>query len=293
MENLALLGVEFLTPGLARQKWLPLVSTVPVLGRELLLFELRVAIARRLQSLEPGDTDQGLLKSLLSDAERALDDFDALLKAKFGADDFSHPVVRSVFEELEHRIGALGYQLGARQSAEVALKSVPTAAAKMGGRLLIYGLSAEAWGEFFNVAAFARRFDDVTVVLPEPEFRGQRALDEAWIEVWQAILGVSALSIDAPAPEQTCEQVAAWWCGGADETLALGKDVLLPKVLVGRTRTAEMQLVADELVCLIDGGAEDIAVVFPKADAAHARLAGLLTERAVPFVDLLQSVGST
>ncbi|MBK9992219.1 MAG: PD-(D/E)XK nuclease family protein [Verrucomicrobia bacterium] len=294
-ENLALLGVEFLTPGLARQKWLPLAGSIPVLGRELLLFELRVAITQRLQVLEPGDTDQGLLKSLLSDAERALDDFDELVKAGFGAEDFLHPVVGSVFKELEQRVEALGYVLGARQSAKTALSPVSSEAAKIGGRLLIYGLSAEAWGEFFNVAAFVRRFDEVSVVLPEPEFRGQRALDEAWVEVWQAFLGVNPLPIDAPAPEQTCEPVAAWWIGAAEEVSNSGSggEVLRPRILVGRTRTDEMRLVADEVVRLLDDGAEEISVVFPKADAAHARLGQLLTERAVPFVDLLPGVGAT
>lgn len=295
VENLALLGVEFLTPGLARQKWIPLVGKIPVLGRELLLFELRVAIVQRLQTLEPGDTDQGLLKSLLSDAERALDDFDELVKAGFGAEDFLHPVVGSVFKELEQRVEELGYVLGARQSAKTALAQVLADATKIGGRLLIYGLSAEAWGEFFNVAAFVRRFDEVTVVLPEPEFRGQRALDEAWVEVWQAFLGVNPLPIDAPSPEQTCEPVAAGWIGVTEDAAnpCSGAEVSLPRILVGRTRADEMQLVADEVVRLLDDGAEEIAVVFPKADAAHVRLGRLLTERAIPFIDLLPAVGAT
>jgi hypothetical protein len=294
VENLALLGVEFLTPGLARRKWIALVEETPVLGRELLLFELRVAIARRLQSLELGDTDQGLLKSLLSDAERALDDFDELLNAGFNAEDFLHPVVGSVFKELEERVKELGYELGARQSAKTAFAQVTAEDTKIGGRLLVYGLSAEAWCEFFNVAAFVRRFDEITVVLPEPEFRGQRALDEAWIEVWQAFLGANALTIDAPPPEQSCESVAAWWIVGAEELPASPiENAPLSRVLVGRTRSDEMQLVADEVVRLLDDGAEEIAVVFPKADAAHARLGRLLTERAVPFVDLLPGVGAT
>lgn len=291
-ENLALLGVEFLTPGLARQRWRPLAGNVPVLGRELLLFELRVVIALRLQVLEPGDTDQGLLKSLLSDAEQALDDFDELVKTGFGAEDFLHPVVGSVFRELEQRVVELGYVLGARQSAETALAQVSADAARIGGRLLVYGLSAEAWGEFFNVAAFVRRFDEVTVVLPEPEFRGQRALDEAWVEVWQAFLGVNPLPIDAPAPTQTCESVAAWWTGIVEEGTASGCGDVFPRVLVGRTRTDEMRLVADEVVRLLDGGAEDIAVIFPKADVAHVQLGRLLAERAIPFVDLLPGVGA-
>jgi hypothetical protein len=291
-ENLALLGVEFLSPGLARQKWLPLVATKPVLGRELLLFELKIAIAQRLQSLKPDDSDYGLLKSLQSDAERALDDFDELLKAGFGPADFAQAPLQEIFGQLAARIDELGYGLGAKQSEQAALAPVAAGGTKIGGRLLVYGLTAEAWGEFFNVAAFARRFDDITVVLPEPEFRGRRALDEAWVEVWQTILGTNALPLDAPPPSQSCEYIASWWGGTAqNETTAVAEDSP-QRVLVGETRTDEMRLVADEVVRLVDAGADEMAVVFPKADAAHTQLARLLREREIAFVDLLPGVGA-
>lgn len=290
IENLPLLGVEFLSPGLARQKWLPLVGGKPVLGRELLLFELRVAIAKRLQLLEPNATGRGLLKSLLSDAECALDDFDELLKAGFCADDFADELLKNIFRELTVRVDELGYSLGALQSEKAALESVPADAPRIGGRLLIYGLSAEAWGEFFNVAAFVRRFEDITVVLPEPEFRGRRMLDENWIEVWQTLLGVSAIPLDEPPPSQSCEYVASWWNAGSAEVFL--KDAKSPRVLVGQTQGEEMRLVADEVVRLMAKSASDVAVVFPKADAAHAKLGRMLSDRGVAFVDLLPGVGA-
>jgi hypothetical protein len=292
VENLALLGVEFLSPGLARQKWLSLIPAKPALGRELLLFELRVAIAQRLQSLEPGDTDQGLLKSLQSDAERALDDSDELLKAGFGPTDFEQPMLKEVFGQLAARVDELGYGLGARQSEQAALAPVAGDAPKIGGRLLVYGLTAETWGEFFNVAAFARRFDEITVVLPEPEFRGRRTLDESWIEVWQTLLGTNALPLDAPPPSQTCEYIASWWGGTAQSEPGEVEELPLPRVLVGATQTDEMHLVADEVVRLLNADAGEIAVVFPKADAAHTHLVCLLTEREILFVDLLPGVGA-
>ena len=297
-EELALLGVEFLTPGLARKKWLPLVNAKPALGRELLLFELRVAIAQRLQSLEPSDTDQGLLKSLQSDAERALDDFDELLKAGFSAADFAQAPLQDIFGQLAARVDELGYGLGAQQSERAALASVAADATRIGGRLLVYGLGAEAWGEFFNVAAFVRRFDEITVVLPEPGFRGSRALDEKWVEVWQTFLGTNALPIDAPPPSQSCDYVAGWWRGAAqnepeDEAARAGKLASSPCILIGRTHDDEMRLVADQVVRLLADGARDIAVVFPKADAAHASLVRQLSERGTAFVNLLPGVGAT
>jgi len=291
VESLPLLGVEFLSPGLARQKWLPFAATKPAIGRELLLFELRVAITQRLQKLDTEDPARGLLKSLLSDAERALDDFDELLKAGFGAAGFAHAPLQEIFGAIEARVAELGYSLGTRQSEQAALMPVSADAPKIGGRLLVYGLGAESWSEFFNVAAFVRRFDEITVVLPEPEFRGRRLLDENWVEVWQTFLGTNALPLDALPPSSTCEYVAGWWGAPAQADPVDNAGVPPPCILVGRTRDEEMRLVADEVVCLLMNGAGAIGVVFPKADAAHAGLARLLTERNVPFVDLLPDSG--
>ncbi|MFT3868203.1 MAG: PD-(D/E)XK nuclease family protein [Nibricoccus sp.] len=285
-ENLPLLGVEFLSPGLARQKWLPLAGSGPALGRELLLFELRVAIAGQLACLTAEDPKRGLLKSLLSDAERAFDDFDELLKAGRTAHDFADPILREVFAEVALRVERLGYVLGSSQSRTVALEGFKNPIVFARGRLLIYGLGPEAWGEFFNVAAFARCFEDVTIVLPEPEFSGRRTLDEDWVALWEKFLGVEALPLDEAAPAESCEHVAAWWGGaGLAETPSDGSRP--PEVLVGRTRGEEMDLVADKVVRLLAGGASEIAVIFPKAEAAVGRLAGLLTQRGVPFINLL------
>lgn len=285
-ENLPLLGVEFLSPGLARQKWLPLAGPAPVLGRELLLFELRVAIALRLAVLPEDDAQRGLLKSLQSDTERALDDFDELLKAGHDAQGFDEPLLREVFAEVAARVADLGGELGPRQSKAVAGGSVPEGKGVAHGRLLVHGLGAEAWGEFFNVAAFARCFDDVTVILPEPEFASRRALDEEWIALWERFLGVPPLPLDEPPPEQTCEAVAAWW-GMSDLEATQAEGTRAPAVLAGRTRGEEMRLVADRVVRLLAGGAADIAVVFPKAGPAPALLSRLLTERGVAHADLL------
>jgi len=292
VETLPLLGVEFLSPGLARQKWRSLIPAKPALGRELLLFELRVAIAQRLGSLAPGDAEYGLLKSLQSDAERALDDFDELMKAGFTAADFSPLLLKELFGQLAARVDELGYGLGARQSEQAALAPVAVDAAKIGGRLLVYGLTAETWGEFFNVAAFVRRFGEITVVLPEPEFRGKRSLDESWIEVWQTLLGTNALPLDAPPPSQSCEYIASGWGGTAQSDPGDRGEQPSARVLVGATQADEMCLVADEVVRLLNAGAGEIAVVFPKADAAHTRLVHVLTEREIQFVDLLPGVGA-
>lgn len=285
-ENLPLLGVEFLSPGLARQKWLPLAGSAPALGRELLLFELRVAIARRLAALSSDDPGRGMLKSLLSDAERVFDDFDELLKAGRAARNFTDPLLREIFSEVTARVEKLGYVLGTGQSRIVALEGFRTRIVFARGRLLVYGLGAEAWGEFFNVAAFARCFEDVTVILPEPEFAGRRTLDEDWVTLWEKFLGVDALPLDEAPPEQSCEHVAAWWgAAGLAEIPADGGRP--PEVLVGRTRSEEMGLVADKVVRQLACGASDIAVVFPKAGAAAGQLANLLEQRGVPFINLL------
>jgi len=284
-ENLPLLGVEFLTPGLARKKWVGLAGGVqPTIGRELLLLGLRLAVARRLAALAPADAEWGFWQSLQSDAESALDDFDELLKAGFRAKDFPLAQLRAVFVELTAWVEARGYALAACVAERAGLTPVPDNERHIGGRVLVSGLGPEMWGEFFNVAAFVRRCDAMTVVLPEPAFRGRSELDEKWITLWSALLGVEAQPIDAPEHVDSCEAVGALWGRDARESGPV-------RVLVGRTRGDEMRLVADEIAARLAAGAENLGVVFPRADPAHLMLARRLAERGVAFVDLLETSG--
>jgi hypothetical protein len=63
-------------------------------------------------------------------------------------------------------------------------------------------------------------------------------------------------------------------------------------LMEGVPRAGEMALVADEIAARLAGGAENIGVIFPRADAAHARLAGLLAERKIAFADMLGMTGA-
>ena len=341
--KIPLLGVELLTPGLARARWLAHMETSaakaaglrPALGREFLLFGLREIVARRLAPLNPANVAErpawGLLKSLQSDCERALGDFDDLLKSGFSAADFPEPVLREVFGELAAWVEKLGCDFAPRQTEQFVRGAAR--APLFSGRLLIHGFSAEQRGEFFNVAAFARCFaaGSVTVTLPEPEFRGRKALDETWIELLEKTLGANAVPIDEPdGPPASCENVAEVWASSdgvvADETAlwsavaegapATGDTALSdeqftpdareakrcrrfalpphskmapPCVLVGTTRAAEMERVAEKISELLARGAENIGVVFPVSDAAHLRLVELLVERRIAFVDQLET----
>jgi PD-(D/E)XK nuclease superfamily len=284
VEGVPLLGVEFLSPGLARRKWLAAAGADrPALRDEFLVLGLRFLVETRLAALGPDDPAAGFWKSLLSDLERASQEFVALLQAGFGADHFSGPQLRDVFGALTGWAESLGYALAPRQSEAAALTPVAPGAAQIGDATLICGFPAESRADFFDLAAFARRGGELTVLLPEPELRGARALDEGWIEMWEALLGVEAVTLDAPDPE-SCAEVAALWMG---EDGAAGR----ARVLVGRTRADEMALLAGELADLLAAGADNVAVIFPRADAAHLRLARLLADRGLPFADLLPSVG--
>ncbi|MEO0055658.1 MAG: hypothetical protein RLZZ50_1605, partial [Verrucomicrobiota bacterium] len=287
-EGVALLGVEFLTPGLARKKWVALDDAGrPALGRELLLLGLRTLIARRLEPLDSTDPEWGFWKSLQSDPERALDDFDELLKGGFRAGDFPLPPLAAIFEELSAWVDARGYDLAPLQAEAMGLALPSPDAPAIGGRVLVCGPGVELWGEFFNMAAFVRRCADVTVVLPAPEFSGRAGLDEKWIDLWRAVLGAEPRLLEAAAgPGAGCAGVAALW-SGADEA-----DARRATVLVGRTRADEMELAADLVAARLDAGAENIGVIFPAADAAHMRFARALARRGVAFVDLLGAVGT-
>ena len=284
-EGVPLLGVEFLTPGLARKKWLASgQAKAPALGRELLLLGLKSRIAQRLKPLKPGAPSWGYWRSLQSDPERALDDFDELLKAGFRASDFPRSELVEVFDDLTGWVESMGASLAPLQSEAAALKPLTDIEQRIGGRLLVLGLSAEAWGEFFNVIALIRRMGAVTVILPEPAFRGRGALDEKWIELWQSMLGVEAEIVEEMDPCESCVAVGELWThesGSADRA----------EVIVGQTKTDEMVLVVKKIRSLLANGAENIGVVFPRADAAHLRLARLLTTQGVPFADLLETAG--
>lgn len=298
-ENLPLLGVEFLTPGLARQKWLPLHAAEnpdtprQVAGREVLLLGLRILIERRLQPLTSEDPQWGFWKSLQSDPERALDDFDELLKAGFRAEHFGLQPLREIFAELEAWITRLGFALAPKQSEAAALRPIAPDAAQLGGRLLVYGLSAELWFEFSNVAALARRFRDLTIVLPEPEFRGRKQLDEAWIEMWEALLGVSAASVGSPDDVSSRDDVADLWRANASARNPTLPQRAPARVVVGRSRRDEMTLVADEITRALADGADHVGVIFPAADTAHAVLKEALRARRVPFHDAIETMGAS
>ncbi|MDR1009717.1 MAG: PD-(D/E)XK nuclease family protein [Opitutaceae bacterium] len=293
--NIPLLGAELLTPGLARSRWMSHMEPgkfQPALGREFLLFGLREIVGRHLAPLDPADEKQknkwGLLKSLQSDCERALGDFDDLLKGGFSAKDFPEPALQTVFAELTAWVENLGRDFAPRQTETFVRSGAP--AAHIPGRLLIHGFSAEQRGEFFNVAAFARCFDNATVTLPEPEFRGRKALDESWIELWETTLGANAVPLDEPATPRSCENVAEIWAStdgiGAGAAHALEEQT---SVIVGATRADEMEFTADKIAALLSRGAENIGVIFPASDAAHLRLAELLEKRGIPFADQLET----
>lgn len=285
-EGVPLLGVEFISPGLARKKWLMASGeTTPALGRELLLMGLRQLIAQRLEREEPNLGLWGFWKSLQSDPERALDDFDEMLQAGLTAADFPRRALADLFADLMKWAAALGATMAPVQSREAARQKIETENELIPGRVLVLGLTAESWGEFFNVAALVRRMTAICVVLPAPEFRGRSALDEKWIEVWQSVLGVEPLMVDEEESAPTCGPVGELWTregGHAD----------CARVLVGLTRQDEMALVANEVGTLLKAGAESIGIIFPGADAAHVHLCRLLEKMGLPFIDQVGMAGS-
>jgi hypothetical protein len=286
-----LLGVEFLTPGLARSKWLALAAAAapadsplrrPAMGRELLLLNLRALIEERLAPLAPEAPAWGRWKSLQSDPEGALAAFDELLQAGFSAEDFALPALREIFGALERRVAAAGYEFAPRQALAAARAPIGTPG-RLGGRLLIYGFSVEQAREFPALVALARHAVEVTVVLPEPDF-GRKDSDERWIETWEQALGAEAQVIDAPVVPAGAA-VARLWTGES------GADARAAVVRVGLARADEMELVADEIGRRLSEGSKNIAVIFPRAGAGHLRLARLLAERGVPYNDLLENAG--
>jgi hypothetical protein len=280
-EGVPLLGVEFLTPGLARRKR----GQPAGMGRSLQVLVLRDRIAARLAGLSGEDPARGLWKSLESDIEAALEDFEDLVRGGFGPEDFPRPELREVFGELLAWAPAHGYALGPVQDLGAGLAPAPVGSPAVADRLLILAGGAEGWRDFFGLAALARRCPSVAVVLSEPEFRGKGALAEEWVEVWQKLLGVEARAPDIDDPAETCVGVADLWGGE-------GGSAERADVLVGRSKSDEMALVADAAERLLSGGSETVAVIFPRAGPGHSRLMRLLAEKGISFADLIGTPGT-
>ncbi|HXQ80483.1 MAG TPA: PD-(D/E)XK nuclease family protein [Opitutaceae bacterium] len=281
VEGVSLLGVEFLTPGLARKKRVQKEG----LRRSLQLLVLQSRIEARLAPLDPGDPARRLWKSLASDLGSALDDFEDLARVGFRPADFPRAELRELFGELVAWVGRHGYALGPLEDEAAGLAPVAPGSEPVADRILILAGGPESWGDFFGLAALARRSRSVAVVLAEPEFGGAGGSGEEWVDAWQALLGVEARPIDRPDPEESCAPVAELWTGGAGSAERA-------EVIVARSKSDEGDHVADAVVRLLGEGADNIAVIFPGADAAHARIARLMEERGVPFTDLVGTAGT-
>jgi RecB family exonuclease len=280
-ESVPLLGVEFLTPAMARRKR----GAPPDPGRDLQRLVLRSQIEARMGPLPQDDPSRLAWKSLLSDLDEALADFEELLRAGFRPEHFQWPELRQVFADMVSRMASMGYLLAPLEDEAAGLRPPDPRVRPVADRVLILAGGPECRGDFFSLAALARRTNSVSVGLALPEFTGTGEPGEAWIEMWQDLLGQEAKVADIPDPPRTCAAVAELWSGGAGSAADAG-------IIIGRSRSQEMEKVAQEVVDLLGSGSDNVAVVFPGADAAHEHLARILDARGVTFTDHLSACGT-
>jgi hypothetical protein len=290
-EALPLLGVEFLTPGLARRKWLPLLAPDrPLLGREFLLLGLRGMIAERLARLEAEESAQpekasrneasAIWRSLRSDPDRALEALDDFLQAGFAPGDFPRPEMAWLALALRDWAEGLGHGFGPTQAIAAALGPLPPGTPPLASDLLVLGLGAENANEFFNVAALLRRVEAATVIVPAPALRGAADAepaerpDEAWVTRWESFLGAVASPIEA---------------------VEEGDAPAEPELLLGAGRRAEAELISRRVVAWLGEAVEDegdIGVVFPGPGPLHRLVSARLRELGVPHHDLVGRVAA-
>ena len=165
-EGVALLGVEFLTPSLARKKR----SAQDGVSRSIQALVLRKLIEERLSRLAPDDLGRGLWKSLSSDLDSALADFEDLTRGEFRSEHFPLAELRDVFGEMTRWLEARGYPLGPLLDEAAGLKPAAPQEPAVADRVLILAGGPEGWPDFFGLVALARRCASVTVVVAEPEF---------------------------------------------------------------------------------------------------------------------------
>jgi PD-(D/E)XK nuclease superfamily len=280
-EGVALLGVEFLTPAMARRRR-GVRDDAPRAVKRLLL---RARVEARLEALEKNDPARLRWRSLLTDLDAVLDDTEELLRAGLRPRHFPGADVAAVAEEMLRDLDRVGYPVAALDDEAAALNPPDKAEVAVADRLLILAGGPEQRAEFFSLAALARRTRDLTVVVAEPEFAGPGDASEGWVEMWQRLTGVQAVPSDAEDPPGTCAAVYDLW-----ETT--GGSAQKAEVIVAPAVSAEMHRVAGQVERWLGAGADAIAVVFPGAGAAHAVLARVLTERGVAFTDHLPSSAS-
>jgi len=282
--GLPLLGIEFLTPGLARRKWLPVVpSARPVLGKEFLLLGLRGLIATRLAKLPPDAPTRGIWQSLRSDPETALAALDDLLAAGFTPHDFPRRELAALGVDLQAWADRLGHGLGPAQAIAAALEPLPPGTAPLADNVLVLGLGPENAAEFFNVAALVRRCARATVITPTPALRGANDSedptaptqpDEAWVTRWEHFLHVEAKLLEAThraAPE--------------------------PEILLAADRSTEAELIIKHLTTWLHNDqrrpattetpAGDLGVIFPGPGPLHRAVSQGLSKLGVPHHDLV------
>ena len=282
--GLPLLGVEFLTPGLARRKWLPLVPFArPVLGREFLLLGLRGLVADRLANLPPDAPSRGVWQSLRSDPERALAALDDLLAAGFAPCDFPRRELAALGFDLQAWADRLGHVLGPAQAIAAALDPLPPATAPLADDVLVLGLGPENAAEFFNVAALVRRCARATVIAPAPALRGAAdpedpaapgRPDEAWVARWERFLQVESVLLEPSA-----------------------RAAPDPQILLAADRATEAALIIDRLATWLREGSDpsesaedlqgDLGVIFPGPGPLHRAVSQGLRKRGVPHHDLV------
>jgi hypothetical protein len=290
LEKKAFLGVEFLSPNLVRRKWLrPQKDRInEAADKRVLVYGLRMVLEKRLRYLPKDHLHAGLIRSLLSYPEQVLGDWEGLIAAGYNESSFPLDLLKGVFAELREWCK----RIGIAPMTEVELEAGTDRSEKdtiIADRLLIYGFSAESWLDFFNLAALARRAKEIVVVLPYPEFEG-KPLGEAWIDLWQDLLGVEAESLpDSEGGE--LGKIAELWVSLHEDTetsFGIGEVPLL----VGQNKKVEMRLAANQIIEWLADGAKRIAAVFPSECEGKRDLLTYLEAEGIGYTDLIGDSGS-
>jgi len=287
--GLPLLGVEVVTPGLARRRWMSAQreSARPAMGRELLNFGLRSLIEQRWQASREGGGDRGFWLSLRSDPEGVLQDWDDLLRAGHPTDRWPSPLLRQLMTDLEAWVESQGFTLSARQDRQLALRL--TDECVLADRVLVAGLGAEMAAEFWGVVGLLARSRAAEIWLPEPDFAlGATAAQEAWVERWQAASGTEAEpSTVVDTPEGCAAAGDVWSSVSAASELRTDQVALI----VGEDRGDEMAAVAVQVAQWLDEGATRVGVVVPRGGPGHLALRQELAARGIEFNDLVGVTG--
>jgi hypothetical protein len=271
-DNVPLLGVHFLTPGVLREIIFR-GSKITVPKHEHLRLLLAIAAER----------DENIAaKSFAQAPDHLLRAMNQVSAAGWSFAELAPPFLRGLTQRFEQLRRECGFHLTA-EADRLAFENI-SKVALLFHDLLVVGFNGAHWPMWFLLQAAVHAAAKATVVLSDPRDEA-RDLDETWIGSWEEKFGAAA---PIAVPRQASETLFPDLFEPEQSTVASPRKLPPPLFIVGRDTTEQAQgIVALTEQFLADPAAERIGILFPRAGSLPRLVASLLSDGRLPHGDNL------